>query len=39
MTSSKSIGICPAELTLTIRDGAELLISGRSRRVSRNGAR
>jgi len=35
MTSSKSIGAWPAELTLTIRAGAERSSSGSSDRVSR----
>jgi hypothetical protein len=39
MTSSKSIGVCPTELTLTIRAGAEERSSGSSSLVSRNPAR
>jgi hypothetical protein len=39
MTSSKEIGLCPAEATLTIREGTDLCKSGNSRWVSKNGAR
>jgi hypothetical protein len=39
MTSSKSIGACPMEATLTICAGAERQSTGSRRFVSRNGAR
>jgi hypothetical protein len=39
MTSSKSIGACPADATLTIRAGSERSSSGKSNLVSRKGAR
>jgi hypothetical protein len=39
MTSSKSIGCCPADETFTIRAGALFLINGNSSNVSRKPAR
>src|SRR5215471_19646912 len=39
ITSSKSIGCCPADETFTIRAGAQFLMSGNSSNVSRNPAR